>query len=237
MRPRAFTTRQLSQAQAHVAFDWRFCILLRNTTPPADCGDYTGCPAVPPYMILPPQTAPSARSHVSEGNLPVAGSDLHAGARSGNLTNARRPSAHVLWTPDANDVKLLPGLGVLIGCFSQTSNATIRANSRHACRLSRPTREASDRTTYARRPADPTERPTHLARRTTARRPSRGARAAASTREPCERCGAPGRCRRPPGRGQGGARGQKGSVAGQPCDTHRGARQSCPDARARNTTK
>ena len=117
-----------------------------------------------------------------------------------------------------------------------TSNATIPANSPHACRLSRPTRE-SDRTTYARTPADPTERPTHLARRTTARRPSRGARAAASTCEPCERCGAPERCRRPPERGQGGAGGQQGPVAGQPCDTVRGARQSCPDARARNTTR
>ena len=121
--------------------------------------------------------------------------------------------------------------------FFPMSNATIPANSLHACKLSRPTREASDRTTYARRPADPTERPTHLARRTTARRPNRGARAAASTREPRERCGAPERCRRPPERGQGGAGGQQGPVSGQPCDTVRGARQSCPDARARSTTK
>ena len=105
--------------------------------------------------------------------------------------------------------------------FVPTSNAPIPANSQHACRLSRPAHEPSDRTTYARRPADPTERPTHFARRTTARRPGRGGRAAASTREPCERCGAPERCRRPPERGQGGAGGQQGLVAGQPCDTGR----------------
>ena len=120
--------------------------------------------------------------------------------------------------------------------FFFTSNASIPANSQHACRLSRSTHEASDRTTNARRPADPTERPTHLARRTTARRPSRGARAAASTRVPCERCGAPEQCRRPPERGQGGEGGRQGPVAGQPYDTVRGAWQSCPDARARNTT-
>ena len=122
------------------------------------------------------------------------------------------------------------------GVFPPTSNASCLPNSQHACKLSRPTHETSDRTTNARRPADPTERPTHPARRTTAQRPSRGARAAASTRGPCEHCGAPERCQRPPGRGQGGAGGQQGLVAGQPCDTVRGARQSCPDARARNTT-
>ena len=116
------------------------------------------------------------------------------------------------------------------------SNAPIPANSQHAGRLSRPTHEASDRTTSARRPAGPTERPTHHTRRITARRPSRGAWADTSTREPCERCGAPEQCRRPPERGQGGASGRQGPAAGQPCDRVRGARQSCPDARARNTT-
>ena len=106
-----------------------------------------------------------------------------------------RPAARLVWPSTVSAISAM---------FFLTSSASILANSVHACRLSRPTRESSDKTTYARRPADPTERPTHLARRTTARRPSRGARAAASTREPCERCGAPKQCRRPPDAGKEG---------------------------------
>eukprot|EP00972_Heterocapsa_arctica_P037928 5582718-Heterocapsa_arctica.AAC.1 len=39
------------------------------------------------------------------------------------------------------------------------------------------------------------------------------------TRGPCEHCGAPVQCRRPPERVQGGAGGRQGPAAGRPCDT------------------
>ena len=107
-------------------------------------------------------------------------------------------------------------------CHVRTLDRTCRTSLQDASRLSRPTNETSDRKTYARRPVDPTGRPMHAAGRTTAQQPSRGARAAASMRVPCERCGAPEQCRWPPERG--------------PCDTARGGRRSWPDASGHNTT-